>query len=295
MPSEASRPGCASRSGVAEVAPDGAEAAFLHGRPAPGAPIRDLDPDLRLRAASITKGALGRLAAVLGAEGALDLGAPHPLPPRPARHARGAPLPHRRASRRRRLPSPRGRDAARARPRAPAPAPGGFFYANLNALLAAQILEEATGERIDRLLAGRVLGPAGIGGGLNWGRGRGPGRAPAALAAARRGVHPPRRTGRTGHGPRTRSPGASRWRSRPTGPAATRRCCPPHAGLRASLPELARLARAFGTQDAAGRLQRRTLWRASGPGVAGGRGRVSFRRWRSRSRPIAIIRRCPET
>ncbi len=249
--------------GVARIAPDGGEEAFLHGRHAPGGAARELNPARRLRAASITKGALGRLAAVLGARGALDLDAAHPLPPGPP-VTLAALLSHTAGLRDAAgyLP-PAGRSPRDLAPVARA-APGGFFYANLNALLAAQIVEEATGERIDRLLAAHVLAPAGIGGGLNWSgvaerdlrlplwQRRGPDLAPTAD-----GDDWPWDAGAIAGG---EAIDLAAYR-----PGTDTALLSPHAGLRASLPELARLALAFGADDAAGARQRRTLWTAATP------------------------------
>ncbi|MDH5835116.1 serine hydrolase domain-containing protein [Luteimonas kalidii] len=51
----------------------------------------------------------------------------------------------------------------------PAHAPGTFFrYANLNFPLVAQVMERATGERFDRLMARLVLAPLDIAGCYNW-------------------------------------------------------------------------------------------------------------------------------
>lgn len=59
------------------------------------------------------------------------------------------------------LDDPRAWDAAHA--------PGTFFrYANLNFPLVAQVMERATGERFDRLMARLVLAPLGIDGCYNW-------------------------------------------------------------------------------------------------------------------------------
>ena len=249
--------------GVARIAPGGAEDAFLHGRAAPGGPAGALDPHLRLRAASITKGALGRLAAVLAAEGVLNLEAPHPLPPGPPVTLGGL-LSHADGLRDAAGYLPEDGESPRdLAPRARA-APGGFFYSNLGALLAAQTVEEAAGERIDRLLAERVLAPAGIGGGLNWS---------GVADRARRLPLWQRRGARL-----TLEADGDDW---PWGADAIAGGAPvdlrayrpgrdtarlsPHAGLRASLPELARLALAWGADDAAGRLQRAVRWRAPAP------------------------------
>lgn len=250
--------GLALAAGAAWIAPNGTADAVLWGRTRPDGDPGPIDTDLRLRAASITKGALGRLVAVLG----LDLDAPHPLPPGPP-VTLGSLLCHTAGVRDFAGYLPEPPDTPRTLASVAREAPGRFFYSNLSALLAAQIVEEGTGERIDRLLARHVLRPAGIGGGLNW--------AGVADRARRLPLHQ-----RHGDGFEPTADGQEWPWDAPAlaggAPIVLDACRPgvdtarlsPHAGLRASLPELARLARLFGAEDGPGRVQRAVRWRSDG-------------------------------
>ncbi|MGR3540151.1 MAG: serine hydrolase [Hasllibacter sp.] len=240
--------------GAAWIGPGGQGDAMLWGRVRPDAAPGPLDPDLRLRAASITKGALGRLVAVLD----LPLERPHPLPSGPPVTLGGL-LSHTDGLRDGAgyLPDPplTPMDLA---PRARVEA-GPFHYANLGALVAAQIVERIAGDRIDRLMARHVLRPAGMGGGLNW----------AGVADRDRRLPMYQRRG----GDLVPMADTDDWDwgadavlggngvdLRAYRPGFDTALLSPHAGLRASLPELARLARAFAAEDGAGRRQRTVRW-----------------------------------
>jgi CubicO group peptidase (beta-lactamase class C family) len=65
-------------------------------------------------------------------------------------------------------------------------APGTYFsYANINSPLIAAVMEGATGERFDRLMARLVLTPLGLDACYNWGAGCGDGRRPQAVTLLR--------------------------------------------------------------------------------------------------------------
>ena len=65
-------------------------------------------------------------------------------------------------------------------------APGTYFsYANINSPLIAAVLESATGERFDRLMARLVLTPLGLDACYNWGAGCGDGRRVQAVTLLR--------------------------------------------------------------------------------------------------------------
>ncbi|PRY93071.1 CubicO group peptidase (beta-lactamase class C family) [Hasllibacter halocynthiae] len=250
--------GLAMAAGAAWIAPDGTEGAILWGRVHPEDATGPIDPGLRLRAASITKGALGRLVAVLG----LNLGAPHVLPHGPPVTLGGL-LSHTDGIRdfAGYLPGPSETPRTLA-PRA-REAPGPFFYSNLSALVAAQIVEEEAGERIDTLLARHVLRPAGIDGGLNWAGVRD--RTRRLPLHQRRGDRlVPSVDGAQWPWDAPALAGGAAIDLGACLPGRDTALLSPHAGLRASLPELARLARLFGADDAAGRLQRKVRWRHDG-------------------------------
>ena len=164
-------PGGALAAGLARIAPDGTETAWLGGRDGPGGPPV-VDPHLRLRVASVTKMAVAR-AAALACSAALD----RPLPDWRGR----GPAPTLRHC----LSHVSGvTDAAGyvvAPPETPEAhvaahpgalsghAPGTYFrYANLNYALAGAAMERATGRPLAAVVRDAVLRPAGVGGGLNW-------------------------------------------------------------------------------------------------------------------------------
>lgn len=141
--------------------------------------------------------------------------------------------------------------------------PGRFFrYANLNYLLLGHVLERAAGDRFDRLLAAHVLKPAGVEGGFNWA-----GVPPSARAdrlPLRQRVGDARRI--TADAPDA-DWGADLVLSDGRGidlssytPGSATSLFSPHAGLRANVSELARLARLIGAQIPSARKQRTETW-----------------------------------
>jgi CubicO group peptidase (beta-lactamase class C family) len=255
--------------GLARRDAAGGEVAEVCGRVAPDGPALD-DPGLRLRMASISKAATARaVLAVLAERGdgpgmaagpLLGLDLPGMTIDHLLSHMSGL------TDHAGYVIEPGDEAAAflAARPLARSDAaPGTFFrYANLNYILLGLALERLTGERFDRLLGRRVLGPAGIGGGFNW-----------AGVPDRRALPIWQR-----HGDRlvceadgAVDPAADViWRGgrglsldgyrigRDAGVFS------PHAGLRMSVGEAARLAAMLGGGDPVARAQRRLRWRHDG-------------------------------
>ncbi|MEL6680984.1 MAG: serine hydrolase domain-containing protein, partial [Pseudomonadota bacterium] len=141
-----------------------------------------------------------------------------------------------------------------------------FEYANLNYVLLGAALERATGERLDHLMRREVLERIGARGGLNW----------AGVTEADRADRLPLYQ-RHGDALVLEADGDGAawdadliWRGGrglsldgyrtglDTGLLS------PHAGLRLTVGEMARLARLFGEDSAAARLQRRETWRYDG-------------------------------
>jgi CubicO group peptidase (beta-lactamase class C family) len=158
------------------------------------------------------------------------------------------------------IPPPEAPDAHVAREPAARPRPPGtwFDYANINYVLLGVLLERLEGDRFDRILEWRVLGPAGIGGGFNWAGVSDRGRR---LALWQRhgedlvlqvdgaaGAWDADLIWRNGEGVDLArwEPGHAAWFS-------------PQGGLRASVAEAARLVR-FATSGEAGRLMRAPAW-----------------------------------
>ncbi len=141
--------------------------------------------------------------------------------------------------------------------------PGAFFrYANLNYMLAGLILERATGQRFDALLRRLVLDPAGIAGGFNW------------VGAPRDAVLPVAQwTGGAlvvqADGPGTDWSADLIWRDGVGASledyriGADTALFSPHAGLRVSVAEAARLVR-FALSGPAGEVMLRPRWRHDG-------------------------------
>ena len=141
--------------------------------------------------------------------------------------------------------------------------PGRFFrYANLNYLLLGHVLERAAGDRFDRLLAAHVLRPAGIEGGFNW----------AGVTPTARADHQPLRQ-TVGEALRITADapnadwGADLILSDGRGidlsadmPGSATSLFSPHAGLRANVIELARLARLIGAHTPTAQTQRTETW-----------------------------------
>ncbi|MCK0167709.1 beta-lactamase family protein [Jannaschia sp. S6380] len=144
--------------------------------------------------------------------------------------------------------------------------PGTFFrYANLNYILLGIALEVIAGDRFDRILRREVLAPAGIAGGFNW----------AGVAPDDRNPLPVwQRHGDAltceADGPDTDWGAEVIWRGGRGAPMADYRpgrdttWFSPHAGLRMTVGEAARLARALGADDDIARAQRRARWRFDG-------------------------------
>ncbi len=260
--------------GVAQIGPDGAEQAVFHGRQHPHDAPGALDTGLRMRCASITKAATARLACELAVSGRLDLGtdAATVLAAIPQGITFDMLLSHTSG-----LTDAGGYLTQPGTPptvlvRPPRTPPGLFFcYANLNYMVLGAAFEAITGDRLDRGLRDLVLTPAGISGGLNW-----------AGVSDRRPVPLYQRHGNThtlevdgtdadwsadliltnggGHDLSGYVPGRDTV------------LMSPHAGLRLSLPEMARLARHIGADSPAGRLQREILWRSKGGNGDGSNG-----------------------
>ncbi|SDJ99534.1 serine hydrolase domain-containing protein [Aliiruegeria lutimaris] len=265
--------------GICLIDRDGREQAHVTGRIHPDRPATGsnalADPGMRLRMASISKAATARVACALAVCGMLDLdsevaglleGDPGTLPGVTVRmllnHTSGLtdaagyiferPL------------SPMAFVAANAGAVVSANAPGSWFrYCNLNYVLLGAVLEAVTRRRFDTLAREFVLAPAGIGGGFNW----------AGVPAAERARRVPLYQWRgAGFEPQT-EPEAADWsadivwgdgRGFSFADYVLQRdtlLISPHAGLRMSVIEAARLARLLGDDSPAGALQRATGWK----------------------------------
>ena len=155
--------------GLARIGPDGGERAWIAGRDGPGGPAVD-DPGRRIRVASVTKMAVAR--AVLSV-----MGADAPVPPDLVGGRTGLRLRHL-LSHTSGLTDAAGYLVApdgdvRTTTAAPAAwsdhAPGTFFrYSNCGYVVAGAMAERATGRPLGAIVRDAVLRPAGIGGGLNW-------------------------------------------------------------------------------------------------------------------------------
>ncbi len=264
--------------GIARAAPDETRVA-LFGAVHPGEAPRDLSDRAlaRMRVASISKAATARALAALVAEGRTDLDdrlhdilAPHGFPDwlaaRPITLAQL--LSHRsgltdRAGYFTDPPDDLPGFLARNAPAILADwGPGErFFYANLNYVLAGAVIEAVTGDRFDRVVRNRVLAPLGIGGGFNW------------AGVTNRDQRLPMYQ-RRGPAHTLEADGADAdwsadliWRGGLGISLATYRpvrdahLFSPHAGLRLSLAEMARLARALGDDSPEALLCRRAQWR----------------------------------
>ena len=149
--------------------------------------------------------------------------------------------------------------------------PGRYFrYSNLNYILLGQVLEAATGERFDRVLHQHVLGPAEIYGGFNWANVPIEARGERQQMIQRRGdIYVT--TADAEHSDWEADllwrdgVGRSLTEHRPVLDAPY---FSPHAGLRASLPELARLAWFLG-DTGVGRATAETTWRYDPAGKNG--------------------------
>ncbi|ABD55966.1 serine hydrolase domain-containing protein [Jannaschia sp. CCS1] len=239
---------------------------MLRGRLHPSDPAGDLDPELRMRCASITKAATARLACELAVLGQIDLASPiaRLLPDVDDAITFDMLLSHTSGLRDTDgYLTPAGVSPTQlAHP--PATTPGTFFhYANLNYVLLGAGLEAATQARFDHLLNDHVLRPAKIDGGLNW----------AGVADRRPLPLFQRIDGALSlvvDGPDADWSADLIWAEGRGFELETyqlvRDTClmSPHAGLRLSLPEMARLARHLGADSEAAILQRDVLWRYNG-------------------------------
>ena len=225
---------------------------------------------MRLRCASVTKMATARLACHLAAAGIIDLDAPAPLPI-DAAPALAHLLSHTsgltdRAGYIVEPPASALSHLADQVETIRTHAPGAYFrYANLNYVLAGLLIERAIGERLDLLMRRHVLGPAGIEGGLNWAGVRDRARLP--MYQRRGEVYELEVDGPDGDWDADLI-----WRNGRGVPLADYRIgadtmlLSPHGGLRASLPELARLAAMLLDGSEAARLMTTPRWNASMPG-----------------------------
>ncbi len=257
---------------VARIAPNGSERAAIFGRAAPdGPPVEDVG--VRVRMASISKAATGRAVVETVLAGWLSLddllvdalrwdSAPGPVREVRIRHllAHLSGLTDHGGY----IVDPPGSVTGfiAATPKAVSgDAPGAFFrYANLNYVLLGQVLEIVWGARFDRILRQLVLEPAGIAGGFNW----------AGVEDRERRLPLYQWTGGRlalqVDGPEADWNADLIWRDGvgqsladwQTG--AQTSWFSPHAGLRMSVSEAARLARLIGKDDAAGRMQRKVQW-----------------------------------
>ncbi len=265
--------------GVACCRPGGEGDAFLTGRLRPGEPARDLSHALpaRLRVASVSKTATARAMAALVCEGVISLDDPvhgH-LAPFGFPAWLGDPaitiaalLSHTSGLRDRAgyftdppddLPAFLTRNGKQMQ----GGPSGHFFYANLNYVLAAAVIEAASGQRFDRVLADRVLKPLTLEGGFNW------------AGVTDRHRLPLYQRIQDGFAPRADDEDGEWdadliWRNGTGIDLASYRLVrdthlfSPHAGLRLTLPEMARLAAALGDDSPEARLCRQPLWTYDG-------------------------------
>jgi CubicO group peptidase (beta-lactamase class C family) len=264
--------------GYAVIRADGTEAAFVVGHADPDRIMPVTNPDLRLRMASISKAATARAVCALAMRGEMSLNAPitdvlgwrdapaalrvHPV-------TIGHLLNH--TSGLTDLagyliaPGESLTDFVAAHPAAiSGRVPGSYFaYANLNYILLGHAMEAATGRRFDHILRDEVLGPAGIAGGFNWAG------VPLSARADRLALY---QRGPAGLTVQADAPDADWgadliWRGGGGHSFATYRLAhdtsllSPHAGLRMSLREAARLARFLADGSAAAYLQGNVTWR----------------------------------
>ena len=248
--------------------------AFLWGRTRPETEPAAISVTVRMRCASVTKMATARLACTLAANGALDLDAPAALPVADApslaqllSHTSGFTD---RAGYVIEPPTTPDAHLSDGEMVIRSHAPGAYFrYANLNYVLAGLLIERALGERLDLLMRRYVLDPAGIDGGLNWTGVRDRTRLP--MYQRRGEVHDLEIDGPDGDWDADliwrdgRGVSLSGYRI-----GQDTMLLSPHAGLRASLPELARLAAMLLDGSAAARLMTTPRWNASMPGDAAG-------------------------
>lgn len=251
--------------GLARIGSEGREEVRAFGRIGPGG-AAFADPDLRVRMASISKAATAR--AVVATAPDTDADIRDLLDwDRPAGLTLARLLSHTSG-----LTDGAGYvvDPPRsvtqfvdAHPAATAGRAGFFRYANLNYVLLGLALERLAGRRFDAVLRDAVLGPAGIGGGFNW-----------AGVTPRRPLPLWQRHGETlaleADGPDADWDAPLIWRGGRGVRLERYRLgrdttwFSPHAGLRMSVGEAARLARLLASDDATGKRQRRVLWRFDG-------------------------------
>lgn len=257
--------------GVARIGPDGAETAHVTGRIAPGG-VQWRDPSLRMRMASVSKMATARAVVAVAADRGVAMDTPvstllpdMDLPKVTLAHL----LAHisgltDRAGYVVEPPASVAAFLAEHPDAVSGTAPGAFFrYANLNYILLGMALERMAGARFDVVLRRFVLEPAGIAGGFNW-----------SGVAVRRALPMWQRHGGSltceADGPDTDWTAPVVWRGG-HGLSAVRyrmgrdtTLFSPHAGLRMSLPEAARLALFVARDDAVGRTQRERRWQFDG-------------------------------
>ncbi|MEM0946633.1 MAG: serine hydrolase domain-containing protein [Pseudomonadota bacterium] len=140
---------------------------------------------------------------------------------------------------------------------------GDFFYANLNYVLAGAVIEAISGDRFDTVIQASVLGPLGLGGGFNW-----------AGVDDRQRLPMYQRHGDTytleADGPDGDWTANLMWRGdRGLGLGTYRlgrdtHLFSPHAGLRLTLPEMARFAAAIGDDSPESQLCRTAVWTYDG-------------------------------
>lgn len=235
------------------------------------------DPGIRMRMASISKAVTGRVACELAAAGELDLDggvaeilgwsdAPKVLQGVTVRmllnHTSG--LTDAAGYIFERPQSPMGFVAGNAGAIGSGHRPGTWFrYCNLNYVLLGTLLEAVSRQRFDLLARQLVLQPAGIRGGFNW----------AGVSLPQRDCRLPIYQRFGGRLERQTEPEGADWtadivwgdgRGYSFDDYVLERdtlLFSPHAGLRLSVVEAARLARLLGDDTAAGRLQRETTWK----------------------------------